>query len=122
MVAAVCSSVRPRPCGTRRDLPEADAYDELLERDWVKARFRRPTEYSAPLRGEAKDSNDYSMPRQFDSGLLTSSLRTVHTDLSKKRFSETRHGETEPVSRFLKLDPDGICNTIRAARRAIGER
>src|SRR5208283_5422746 len=26
----------------------------------------------------------------------------------------TRNGDTEPVSRFFKLDPDGICNTIRA--------
>ena len=41
-------------------------------------------------------------------------MRTVHTDLSRKRFSETRHGDTEPVSRFHKLDPQGICNTIRA--------
>jgi DNA (cytosine-5)-methyltransferase 1 len=41
-------------------------------------------------------------------------MRTVHTDLSKRRFAETPNGETEPVSRFFKLDPNGICNTIRA--------
>jgi len=97
-----------------RDLPEADDYDELLERDWVRARFRKPTDYSARLRGAAEDGDDYSVLRRFDAGLLTSSLRTVHTDLSKKRFTETKHGDTEPVSRFHKLDPDGICNTIRA--------
>jgi DNA (cytosine-5)-methyltransferase 1 len=97
-----------------RDLPEADDYDELLERDWVKAKFKRPTDYSGRLRGDAPDPNDHSTPREFEPALLTSSLRTVHTDLSKKRFLETKHGETEPVSRFLKLDPKGICNTIRA--------
>ncbi len=97
-----------------RDLPEADDYDELLHRDWVRAKFKRSTVYSAPLRGDADDPEDYSEPRQFDGGLLTSSLRTVHTDLSKRRFLETRHGDTEPVSRFHKLDPKGICNTIRA--------
>jgi|HubBroStandDraft_4_1064222.scaffolds.fasta_scaffold04522_6 DNA (cytosine-5)-methyltransferase 1 len=97
-----------------KDLPEADDYDELLERDWVKAKFKKPTDYSAPLRGDVTDRNDHSTPREFESALLTSSLRTVHTDLSKKRFLETKHGETEPVSRFLKLDPKGICNTIRA--------
>src|SRR5207237_6376741 len=48
------------------------------------------------------------------SNLLTSSLRTIHTELSKKRFRATPSGETEPVSRFLKLDPNGVCNTIRA--------
>ena len=31
------------------DLPEAEDYDELLERDWVDARFRRPSEYAEAL-------------------------------------------------------------------------
>jgi DNA (cytosine-5)-methyltransferase 1 len=97
-----------------RDIPEADEFEELLHRDWVKARFKRPTAYSAPLRGEETDPDDYSSPRKFDSNLLTSSLRTIHTSLSQKRFLETSHGDTEPVSRFHKLDPNGVCNTIRA--------
>lgn len=97
-----------------RDIPEADDYEELLHRDWVKARFKKSTPYSAPLRGDAEDPEDYSTPRVFDPSLLTSSLRTIHTDLSKKRFLETQPGDTEPVSRFHKLDPKGVCNTIRA--------
>ena len=97
-----------------RDLPEADDYEELLHRDWVRAKFKKRTPYAAVLRGDQNDPGDYSYARDFDAGLLTSSLRTVHTDLSRKRFLETRHGETEPVSRFHKLDPEGICNTIRA--------
>lgn len=97
-----------------RDVPEADDFEELLHRDWVKARFKKPTEYSAPLRGDEEDPEDYSTPREFDRTLLTSSLRTIHTDLSKRRFLETAPGDTEPVSRFLKLDPKGLCNTIRA--------
>ena len=96
------------------DLPEADHYEELLERDWVKARFKKPTEYSAPLRGDSADRADYSVRREFDGALLTSSLRTIHTELSRSRFQETKPGDTEPVSRFHKLDPKGICNTIRA--------
>jgi DNA (cytosine-5)-methyltransferase 1 len=97
-----------------RDVPEADDFEELLHRDWVKAKFKKPTDYSAPLRGDKPDPDDYSVPREFDSSLLTSSLRTIHTDLSKKRFRETAPGDTEPVSRFHKLDPKGVCNTIRA--------
>jgi DNA (cytosine-5)-methyltransferase 1 len=96
-----------------RDLPEADDYEELLHQDWVKAKFANPTDYAAPLRGGA-DTRNYSYDRDFDASLLTSSLRTIHTDLSKKRFLATLPGETEPVSRFLKLDPNGVCNTIRA--------
>src|SRR5271157_2263186 len=33
-----------------RDIPEADDFEELLHRDWVKAKFKKPTGYSAPLR------------------------------------------------------------------------
>lgn len=107
---------RPTPTvwDALRDIPEADDFEELLHRDWVKARFKKPTAYSAPLRGEQSDPDDYSTPREFDASLLTSSLRTIHTDLSRKRFRETPPGDTEPVSRFHKLNPDGVCNTIRA--------
>jgi DNA (cytosine-5)-methyltransferase 1 len=41
-------------------------------------------------------------------------MRTEHTPLSQRRFRSTECGKTEPISRFLKLDPDGICNTLRA--------
>ncbi|MFW6296606.1 MAG: DNA cytosine methyltransferase, partial [Halothece sp.] len=36
------------------------------------------------------------------------------TEKSMTRFAETLPGKTEPVSRFFKLDPNGICNTLRA--------
>jgi len=41
-------------------------------------------------------------------------MRTIHTPLSQERFSATGHGKVEPISRFLKLNPDGLCNTLRA--------
>ncbi|MEZ5706448.1 MAG: DNA cytosine methyltransferase, partial [Burkholderiaceae bacterium] len=96
------------------DLPVAEEFPELMHRDWVKAKFGRPSPYAAVLRGKATDPNDFAYPRQFDPTLLTSSMLTVHTDLSKKRFAATPNGETDPISRFLKLDLDGICNTLRA--------
>lgn len=96
------------------DLPEADDYEELLERDWVLAGFKTPSGYAAPLRGGTWTHDDYSAPREFDPGILTSSRRTIHTPLSRLRFANTAPGDTEPVSRFHKLDPRGVCNTIRA--------
>ena len=88
------------------DLPEADDYEELLDRDWVEAEFDKPSPYARSLR-QKTDKGRLS-------NLLTSSLRTIHTPLSQKRFEATAPGEIEPVSRFLKLDPNGVCNTIRA--------
>ncbi len=87
------------------DVPEADHFDELLERDWVFAEFGKPSGYAASLRQQPGDGK-----RE----LLSSSLRTVHTQDSMVRFARTPFGDTEPISRFHKLDPNGICNTLRA--------
>ncbi len=97
------------------DLPDPDDYEQLVESDVIeRAKFTKSSEYAKLLRGLAKDLDDLSYPRGWDPKRLTSSMRTEHTALSKRRFEKTKWGETEPVSRFLKLDPDGICNTLRA--------
>ena len=96
------------------DIPNAEEFEELLSTDSVKAIFKKGSSYSRRLRNLEVDPDDYSYPRQYNRNLLTSSARTVHTELSKSRFIETEQGKTEPVSRFLKLDPKGVCNTLRA--------
>lgn len=96
------------------DLPEAEDFDELVETDSVKATFGTASAYARVLRGTANDPSDFSYRRQFDRDVLTSSLRADHTPLSRQRFAATAWGETEPVSRFHKLNPNGVCNTLRA--------
>lgn len=97
------------------DLPDADDFDELLHDDNVaNAAFARPSEYAAYLRGLKSDPTDFSHPRPRIAGELTSSARTVHTKKSIDRFDAAEPGTTEKVSRFLRLHPDGICNTLRA--------
>ncbi len=96
------------------DLPSIENYPELLTQDTVKAEFGKPSFYSNQLRENGNLKNDYSYPRNHDSSLLTASLRTKHTEKSMARFAETPPGKTEPISRFYKLDPDGVCNTLRA--------
>jgi DNA (cytosine-5)-methyltransferase 1 len=96
------------------DLPEAEQFPELATRDWVRAEYGAPSAYARRLRVPEDDGQNYSHPRRFDRNLLTSSLRAEHTPLSRSRFAATAPGETEPVSRFHKLDPAGVCNTLRA--------
>lgn len=96
------------------DLPDADRFDRLNVSDAVSAKWETKSEYARILRGLDPDPRDFSYPRNYDSDMLTSSLRTDHTELSKRRFLATKHGKTESVSRFRKLDPNGLCNTIRA--------
>lgn len=97
-----------------KDLPEVEHYSALFERDWVVADFRKPSQYAEQLRGLSSALNDYSYKRKYDSRILTSSLRTKHTPESIKRFESTQFGKVESISRFYKLDPEGVCNTLRA--------
>lgn len=96
------------------DLPDAESFEELLNKDSVSVQFETKSAYARRLRELTADSGDLSYRREFDPHMLSASLRTEHTELSRKRFTETEHGKTEPVSRFHKLHPNGVCNTLRA--------
>lgn len=96
------------------DLPDADRYKALLKSDKSRASFREPSAYAEPLRGIAADPSDYSHPRTFDPRVMTSAARTTHTPKSIQRFTAAEQGKTERVSRFLRLHPDGVSNTLRA--------
>lgn len=97
------------------DLPDADGFDELLHDDNVAdVVYGTAGEYAAQLRGSKADPTDFSRPRPRIADGLTSSARTVHTKKSIDRFRVAEPGTTETVSRFLRLHPEGICNTLRA--------
>lgn len=100
------------------DLPDADQYAELLHSDSVGAPSAPGSEYSAVLAGAIADIGDFGRPRVGSPGTLTSSMRTVHTPTSVARFAATEPGTVEAVSRFLRLHPDGIANTLRAGTAA----
>jgi DNA (cytosine-5)-methyltransferase 1 len=96
------------------DLPDADQFDELRSTDSVRVEWITESMYARRLRGMEVDNTDFSYTRTFDPNVLTCSLITEHTELSKARFLATRPGQTEKISRFLRLDPEGLCNTLRA--------
>jgi DNA (cytosine-5)-methyltransferase 1 len=96
------------------DLPEVNQYEALWEQDFVAAEFGSPSAYAAQLRGFTPDPDNYAAPRRYNPHTLTASIRTRHTPTSIARFAQTRPGHLDRVSRFLRLDPDGICNTLRA--------
>ncbi|MBS3030619.1 MAG: DNA cytosine methyltransferase [Dolichospermum sp. DET50] len=97
-----------------QDLPAIESYPELSQQDWVFAEFGDPSNYAKKLRNLTTEKNNYSYERQYNHTLLTSSLRTNHSPESMERFASTPHGKIEKISRFHKLDPDGLCNTLRA--------
>ncbi|MDZ7661649.1 DNA cytosine methyltransferase [Thiohalophilus sp.] len=97
------------------DLPEPERFSKLEQYDFVKtSQWGKPSKYAHELRCVDRESWHYSFQRKWDPMILTSSARTNHTEISRKRFAETEEGQVEPISRFYKLPSGGISNTLRA--------
>ena len=97
------------------DLPDAERYAALTHGDEVRVKkFGRPSEYAKLLRCETPQGWGYGYKRSWEPDLLTSSARSEHTEISRSRFAATEPGDVEPISRFFKLPPDGVSNTLRA--------
>lgn len=97
------------------DLPDADRFDLLKVNDTLQsARFGKPSAYASELRNLTNGSWHRGYVRLWSPGQLTSSARTEHSEISKRRFAETVPGEVEPISRFFRLDAAGLSNTLRA--------
>ncbi len=97
------------------DLPDAETFAELLYSDEVIFKYiKKATGYSALARLTNESSWKMGYKRKWQKQILTSSLRTNHNETSRQRFKEAQHGTIEKKSRFYKLSPEGICNTLRA--------
>lgn len=97
------------------DLPNAEQFEELIESDEVKFSYsKRANGYSALMRCSSNASWKLGYKRKWSRGTLTSSLRTDHTIISRRRFEETKPGTAEKISRLFKLSELGISNTLRA--------
>ena len=97
------------------DLPDAEQFEELHESDEVPFKYiKRAKGYSAMMRCSSDASWMYGYKRKWNNKILSGSLRTKHTAISRRRFFETTPGTVEKTSRFYKLSPDGVSNTLRA--------
>jgi DNA (cytosine-5)-methyltransferase 1 len=97
------------------DLPDAEAFEELVDTDEVRtAEWSEPSAYAREMRGLSNNSWHFGHPREWKPWLLTSSVRTQHSEISQRRFRETVPGTVEPISRFFRLSPIGLSNTLRA--------
>lgn len=97
------------------DVPNADRFDTLIANDSVwSSSFGAPSDYAAELRCLSNDAWHCGYVRKWNPTVLTSSARTEHSEISRRRFAETKPGKVEPISRFFKLPPDGLSNTLRA--------
>ena len=97
------------------DLPDAELFATLIGSDSVETtRFREPSSYASELRCVSNDAWHYGYTRDWNPAELTSSARTAHTDISRRRFRDTKPGTVEPISRFFRLAKAGVSSTLRA--------
>lgn len=98
------------------DLPDIEEFPELCGSDSVSigGGWGSLSKYARQLRCADNDAWHFGHPRNWQSSLLTSSARTFHTPISRRRFAATACGNVEPVSRFFKLSAAGVSNTLRA--------
>jgi DNA (cytosine-5)-methyltransferase 1 len=103
------------------DLPDVDFFDCLLRTDEapvpsglrVLARTIA-SDYAAELAGIGPATEDYSRARRRRPSILSSSMRTTHTDEVVARFADVEPGHVDDISRFYRLHPDGVAPTLRA--------
>lgn len=101
------------------DLPDADKFQTLLHHDEVETEaWGAPSSYAREMRCLDPEAWHLGQPRLWDPEVLTSSARTMHSDISQLRFAATEPGSVEPISRFFKLSPSGVSNTLRAGTDA----
>ena len=101
------------------DLPDADRFRTLLGDDEVcTTAWGKPSAYARVMRCLDPAAWHFGHPRVWNPEMLTSSARTEHSDISQLRFAETLPGSVEPISRFFKLSPAGVSNTLRAGTDA----
>jgi DNA (cytosine-5)-methyltransferase 1 len=111
--------VGPNASEALGDLPNADDFQSLLGSDEVRTTaWGEPSEYAKEMRCLANAAWHFSHVRAWNPAYLTSSIRTEHTEISKRRFKATAPGTVEPISRFYKLSPMGLSNTLRAGTDA----
>src|SRR5262249_19252791 len=96
------------------DIPDAGQFPELMLGGNAEVEFGTQSAYARTLREIGNKLKHFGYRRLCDHGLLTSSMRADHSPASRQRFAATEQGHTEPTSRFHKLDPHGVCNTLRA--------
>lgn len=96
------------------DLPDVDADDTLFRQDVVPYDKAPTSVFARVARGVLVDITDLSVPRKWDRAVCSGCTRTRHTRATIELYKSTPPGMTVPGHKLPRLDPDGICPTLRA--------
>jgi DNA (cytosine-5)-methyltransferase 1 len=109
-----CADVRVKDA--LRALPAIRSTWQAENDSWRSVGAMDDSEYAGFIQGEVPVGiGDPTALELYRSRRLTSGfLGTAHEEETVKRFSRLRQGETDPISRAMRLDRDGYCPTLRA--------
>jgi DNA (cytosine-5)-methyltransferase 1 len=105
---------RPTVLEAIADLPNVEKYESLFKKNEVRYTRDPASHYARVARGIEVDTSDLSRPRTWDSTVCTGCLRIRHSQKSVELYAATPPGETVPGHKLPRLDPNGICSTLRA--------
>ena len=74
---------------------------------------RRTSAFAREMRGELIGIDDHSIQRPFAAS-LSGYGETVHSQSVRERFDMVKPGGMDPISRFRRLDLDGLSPALRA--------
>jgi DNA (cytosine-5)-methyltransferase 1 len=106
--------LRPTVHDAIADLPLVDNEDQLFSDNQTGYLQSPSSHYANIARGLIADESDLSIPRIWNRDVCTGCLRTRHAPSSVALYAATPPGEAVPGHKLPRLDPAGICPTLRA--------
>ena len=95
------------------DLQSIDQHTELIKAGRYYGPLGQPSEFATVLRADTPVNRDDV--RKFLNGKgLGGCTPTQHTRKTIQRFSSTKPGQTDKISRAKRLHPEGVSTTLRA--------
>lgn len=106
--------LRPTVWEAIGDLPDVDKRDYLFESDSTDYDRAPTSDYAKVARSVERDPSDFSYRRRWSGATCTGCMRIRHTEKAIDLYETTPIGRTVPGHKLPKLDPEGICSTLRA--------
>ncbi|AYV45184.1 DNA (cytosine-5-)-methyltransferase [Caulobacter flavus] len=96
-------------------IPQRDGEYGWARYPIVDADDPRISTYARRMRAAPDDKLGWSAAlERLAHGEVSGLAETLHTEAVKVRFGQTAQGRTEEISRYPRLDWDGLCPTLRA--------
>ena len=105
---------RPTVWEAIADLPTVEHREELFRQNDVDYDKQPVSPYAQVARGALDDPSDLSLPREWSGVRCTGCLRVRHTPRAAALYAATPPGQMVPGHKLPRLDPDGVCPTLRA--------